>query len=82
MKAFADTGMAGALRGTFGTRLTVGESTEDGRVIVEVRGHSAEVVAAELAGWADHLEVIAPDSVRRHLALLGKLLTERYGPRP
>ncbi len=82
VKAFADTGMAGALRGTFGTRLTVGESTEDGRVIVEVRGHSAEVVAAELAGWADHLEVIAPDSVRRHLALLGKLLTERYGPRP
>ena len=67
------------LRSVLGTRMTVGETTDDGRVAVEVRGHSAHVVAAELAGFADQLEVIAPAAVRNHLAHLGTRLTDRYG---
>ena len=62
--ALADPGIVNVLRGMLGTRLSVGDATEDGRMTVEVRGHSAEIVAAELAGWADHLEVTAPDAVR------------------
>jgi len=79
--ALADASIVGVLRGAFGTRLSVGEATDEGRRSVEVRGHSAEIVAAELAGWAEHLEVTAPDAVRAHLARLGLRLTDRYGAR-
>ena len=75
----ADADIVGVLHGVLGTRLVVGDAGEDGRVTVEVRGHSAPIVAAELAGFADHLEVVAPDAVRDHLAHLGTRLTERYG---
>ena len=76
----AERSIVGVLRGVFGTRLSVGEVDDDGRLRVEVRGNSAEVVAAELAGFADHVEVTAPDAVRRHLAHLGASLAARYGP--
>jgi len=76
--ALADPGIVNVLRGMLGTRLSVGDATEDGRMTVEVRGHSPEIVAAELAGWADHLEVTSPDSVRARLAHLGARLTDRY----
>jgi predicted DNA-binding transcriptional regulator YafY len=80
--ALAEAGIVGVLRGVLGTRLSVGEAAPDGRIAIEVRGYSAEIVAAELAGWADHLEVTAPDSVRAHLAHVGHRLTDRYGARP
>jgi predicted DNA-binding transcriptional regulator YafY len=78
--ALADADIVGVLHGVLGTRLSVGETADDGRVAVEVRGHTAEIVAAELAGFADHLEVTAPHEVRIHLAHVGARLTDRYGP--
>lgn len=36
-------------------------------------------VGAELAGFADHVEVLAPQAVRDHLAHLGASLTRSYG---
>ena len=42
-------------------------------------GIRPSIVAAELAGFADHLEVTAPDDVRDHLAHLGTRLVARYG---
>lgn len=78
--ALADPGIVTTLQGVLGTRLSVGEAGHDGRVTLEVRGHSAQVVAAELAGFADHVEVTAPQMVRTHLAHLGARLTDRYGP--
>lgn len=77
--ALADSGIVGTLHSVLGTRLSIGEAGDDGRVTVEVRGHSAQVVAAELAGFADHVEVTAPETVRTHLAHLGTRLTDRYG---
>jgi predicted DNA-binding transcriptional regulator YafY len=79
--ALADADIVGVLRGELGTRLTVGAPVDDGRVAVEVRGHSPHIVAAELAGFADHLEVTAPEAVRDHLAHLGARLRDRYGAR-
>jgi predicted DNA-binding transcriptional regulator YafY len=73
-----DRAIVGVLHGVLGTRLTVGGAADDGRLQCEVRGHTAEIVAAELAGFADHVEVTGPDVVRRHLAHLGARLTERY----
>jgi predicted DNA-binding transcriptional regulator YafY len=79
--ALADAGIVGVLRSVLGTRLSVGATTDDGRLTVEVRGYSAQVVAAELAGFADHVEVTGPGAVRDHLAHLGDRLTDRYGAR-
>lgn len=77
--ARAEASIVGVLQSVLGTRLDVGELGDDGWVNVEVRGHSAQVVAAELAGFADHVEVTAPEAVRDHLAHVGARLTSRYG---
>jgi len=37
------------------------------------------MVARQLAGFGARVEVIAPESVRRHLADIGRGLTEHYG---
>jgi predicted DNA-binding transcriptional regulator YafY len=78
--ALAEASIVGVLHGVLGTRLTVGDVTDNGRIRISVRGHSAQIVAAELAGFADHIEVTAPDAVRSHLAHLGSRLTDRYSP--
>jgi predicted DNA-binding transcriptional regulator YafY len=77
--ALADTDMIGVLRSVFGTRLSVGAGAGDGRVFLEVRGHSPEVLGSELAGFADDLEVLEPAAVRRHLAHVGQALVRSYG---
>jgi len=77
--ARADPSMLGVLRSVFGTRLTVGDPAAGGRVDVEIRGHAEAIVGAELAGFADHVEVLAPQAVRDHLAHLGASLTRSYG---
>jgi predicted DNA-binding transcriptional regulator YafY len=80
VSALAEPSIVGVLHGVLGTRLSVGAVADDGRVSISVRGHSAQIVAGELAGFADHIEVTAPDAVRHHLAHLGSRLTDRYGP--
>ncbi len=66
------------LRGTFGKRLTVGETTADGRVEVALRSWSAYALAAELSQFGTRVEVVSPDEVRRELARLGRDLAEMY----
>ncbi|SDJ44508.1 Predicted DNA-binding transcriptional regulator YafY, contains an HTH and WYL domains [Lentzea albidocapillata subsp. violacea] len=69
----------GVLRIAFGGRLEVGGSTTDGRVAVVIRGQDEYVLAGELAGLADWIEVTGPPGVRGHLASIGTVLVERYG---
>ncbi|HEX7308381.1 helix-turn-helix transcriptional regulator [Lentzea sp.] len=68
----------GVLRIAFGGRLEVGGSAEDGRVEVVIRGSDEQVLAGEVAGLAEWLEVTGPPAVRGHLASLGKTLVARY----
>jgi predicted DNA-binding transcriptional regulator YafY len=75
----ADPNLLDALRSVFGTRLTVGDRDATGWVAIELRGWSDPLLANELAGFADHVEVLAPEPVRRHLAHLGATLAETYG---
>jgi hypothetical protein len=64
----------------FGRRLEVGGSTADGRIEIVIRGgHDEHVLAGELAGLVDWLEVTDPPGVRSHLASIGSTLVERYG---
>ncbi|MBM7077123.1 helix-turn-helix transcriptional regulator [Micromonospora humida] len=70
----------GVLRMGFGTRLEVGGATIDGRVEVVIRGNDEHKLAGELAGLVDYLEVTGPTGVLGHLAAIGTVLVERYGP--
>ncbi|WP_405643108.1 helix-turn-helix transcriptional regulator [Streptomyces uncialis] len=67
------------LRMAFGGRLQVGGSAPDGRVEVVIRGHDEYMLAGELAGLVDRVEVTGPPGVRDRLAAIGGTLVERYG---
>ncbi|MDQ0372279.1 helix-turn-helix transcriptional regulator [Cellulomonas humilata] len=69
----------GLLRMGFGVRLEVGGSTTDGRIEVVIRGNDEYVLAGELAGLVEWIEVTDPPGVRGHLASIGNALAERYG---
>ena len=66
------------LRHTFGVRLRVGRAADDGRVEVEIRGHSEWMIASELASFGARVEVLEPLAVRRHLAATGRDLVGLY----
>lgn len=67
------------LRAVLGTRLAVGGAEPDGTVAVEVRGHSVEALAAEIAGFGGWIEVHDPPELRAALAAIGTDLTATYG---
>ena len=68
------------LRPHFGTRLTVGETRDDGRVHVDL-GFSERHgdPARELCAYTGGLEVLGPPDVRRRLAESGADLVREYG---
>jgi predicted DNA-binding transcriptional regulator YafY len=78
-----DPGTADVLGYVFGTRMveTVAgeEARADGRIEVEIRGRSTEMLACQLAGFADAIEVLRPESVRRQLADIGRALVAQHG---
>lgn len=68
----------------FGNRVRIGGTGPDGWVEVELRGHSARLLAAEAAGLGTLLEVVDPPEVRAELAAVGAELAAVYagGPDP
>jgi len=76
--AYANPEALGWIRQQFGTRCSIGDARGDGRVRLEVRGHVPRSVAAEFAGFGDHVEVTEPPEVRAHLAEIGAELAARY----
>jgi predicted DNA-binding transcriptional regulator YafY len=63
----------------FGTRMAEGEPGQDGRVEVEIRGHSELMVARQLAGFGERVEVVSPAGVRHHLLAIGQALVRQCG---
>jgi predicted DNA-binding transcriptional regulator YafY len=66
------------LRAAMGRRVRIGPPGPDGRVEVELRGHSERALAAEVAGYGDLLEVLEPAGVRRALGQVGAALVDQY----
>jgi predicted DNA-binding transcriptional regulator YafY len=62
----------------FGTRVSAGQPDRAGRVEVELRAQSEHMVARQLAGFGDAIEVVSPDAVRDHLADIGRGLLRRH----
>ena len=67
------------IRHSFGTRVSIGPRRSDGRIDIELRGHHASSLAAELASFGATVEVFDPESVRRRMAEIGQELVDRYG---
>ena len=76
--AVASPGIVDVLRWVFERRIEVGEPAPDGRVQVSVTGASVEVVAAQLAGFGDDLEITGPEEARATLGRIGRELVARY----
>ncbi len=66
------------VRFVFGNRLRIGPARPDGRVELEVRGHSPFALAVELAGLGNRAEVLDPVEVREQLARIAVELGELY----
>ncbi len=67
------------LQAHFGPRTTLRAELDDGRVEVEIGARSAAMIAEQLAGWGDVVEVVGPAAVRDELARIGRQLVARYG---
>jgi predicted DNA-binding transcriptional regulator YafY len=68
------------LRWIFGNRVGAGTPDDSGGVTVEVRAQSELMMARQLAGFADAVEVVSPAAVREHLAEIGRGLVRRHAP--
>jgi predicted DNA-binding transcriptional regulator YafY len=62
----------------FGRRLRIGPPAADGRVEVELRGHSARAFAGEVAGLGSMMEILEPAEVRELLAGIAGELSAMY----
>ena len=80
-QAWASADIVSMCRAAFGTRVRIGPAGPDGRVEVELRGHTPEALAREVAGFGGGLEVVEPDDVRAHLATIALELSAAYGAR-
>jgi len=77
-EARANVDVVPLLRMLFGTRVQIGPPGDDGRVAVDVRGHSVVALAGELAGLGGAVEVTAPVELRARLSELGGELAALY----
>ena len=62
-----------------GNRVQIGPAGKDGRVEVELRGHSIASLGGEVAGLGAALEVVDPPELRQHLARVGRELAAVHG---
>jgi predicted DNA-binding transcriptional regulator YafY len=77
--ATADPDVVGLLRMMLGTRVRIGPGAgEERRVTVELRGHTVESLAGEIAGLGGCVEVLEPPALRERLAEIGTQLTGLY----
>ena len=74
----ADPAIVRRLRAVLGTPMTVSPEVVDGRVEIEIRSYSAEMIAHQLAGFGASVEVLGPPEVRGHLRRIAAELTSVY----
>jgi predicted DNA-binding transcriptional regulator YafY len=70
------------LRWMFGNRVGTETPVGPGRITVDVRAQSELMMARQLAGFADAVEVVSPLAVRDHLAEIGRGLVRRHTASP
>ena len=78
VRAYVEQPAMSHIRYSFGTRLRIGMAIDDGRVEVELRGHSDWSIANDLAGFGGMVEVLDPPGVRQRLAAIAAELGALY----
>lgn len=80
VEAIADAHAVRLLRMIFGGRLAIGGTHpgSNGRVVVQLRGHSIRGLASEIAGFGAMVQVIEPNELRLVLAAVGHELVATY----
>ena len=71
--------LVGVFRDVLGPTYVDVVDSEGGRTRVRARADTASMLARQVAGWADLVEVEGPAEVRAELARLGTALTAAYG---
>ncbi len=66
------------LRAQLGSDVAMLGQLSERRIEVQISGSSPEMIAAQIAGWGQAIEVIGPGEVRRHLAQIGAELVAAY----
>jgi predicted DNA-binding transcriptional regulator YafY len=67
------------LRSILGSRVGIGAAGDDGRVEVQMRGHSIRSLAGEIAGLGTRVRVLDPPELQSALAGIGEQLVAAYG---
>ena len=75
-----DTGILPLLQTQFGQRAVAEERLDPGRSRVRVTAPTEPLIARGLAGWAEYLEIVEPESLRRELHRLGSAIVARNAP--
>jgi len=75
-----DSGIVPLLHTQFGQRAVDATGLDPGRSRVVVTAPTEVIIARGLAGWAEYLEVVEPESLRRELHRLGAALVARNAP--
>jgi predicted DNA-binding transcriptional regulator YafY len=81
-RALAGADVVPLCRYVLGNRVRIGPAGADGRVEVEIRGHSVESLAGEIAGFGAGIEIIDPPELRRQLRDIGAELSATYAESP
>jgi predicted DNA-binding transcriptional regulator YafY len=77
-RAWAVPDIVPVCRWVLGTRVRIGPAGPDGRIEVELRGHSLQSLAGEIAGFGASVDVQEPPELRTLLADIGNQLTKAY----
>lgn len=67
------------LRAQLGADLTLLKPLADGWFEAEIAGSSHRIIAEQLAGWGQAIDVVGPAEVQRQLARIGAELVAAYG---
>lgn len=78
VRALIDPTMVGVVRAMLGARIRIGSTSDDGRVAVELRGHSVRALAGEIAGYGKAVEVLDNEAVQAHLHAIARELLGLY----
>ncbi|WP_022892440.1 helix-turn-helix transcriptional regulator [Agromyces subbeticus] len=77
---FVESGIVPLLQTQFGQRAVEQVQLDPGRSRVRVTAPTATMIARGLAGWAEYVEVVEPESLRHELHRLGEALVARNVP--
>ena len=75
-QVLVDANYLGVVRGMLRNRIRIGAAQPDGRIEVEIRGHSVESLSGDLAGFGNMVKVVGPPELCARLFRVANELLE------